>query len=280
MPPVPSPAEFGKHKTASGGTHRHWPELRSLGERDRRAGRDVVWAVVPPVPSPAESRKHKTASEGTGGTVMTEKPFQSPAAFDWNCARLVHRDYLPHVRQENVIYFVTFRLGDSLAAERVAELRQRRDAWLKLNPPPHKVEQEQQYRRIWTVRVENLMDAGFGRCELRDPECREMLERSLRHDDRLKYQLGEFVIMPNHVHALLRMLPGYELSDTLKAWKSVSARRMGKRLGRTGSFWMEECFDHAVRDDQSLNRFVDYIRQNPRNLAPGTFTLGCGSLML
>jgi hypothetical protein len=31
------------------------------------------------------------------------------------------------VRQENVIYFVTFRLADSLPAERVAELRGERD---------------------------------------------------------------------------------------------------------------------------------------------------------
>jgi putative DNA methylase len=122
------------------------------------------------------------------------------------------------------------------------------------------------------------MDAGYGRCELRDGECRGILEQCMRHDDGLKYRLGEFVIMPNHVHALLQMLSGQELSETMKAWKSVSARRMGKHVGREGSFWMEEYFDHAVRSEQSLNRFVEYIRQNPRNLSRGTFTVGCGSL--
>ena len=210
---------------------------------------------------------------------MSDIPIPPPAAFDWNYARIAHRDNLPHVRQDNVIYLVTFRLGDSLPAERVAELRQRRDAWLARNPLPYTVEQEGEYRRIWTARVENLMDAGYGRCVMRHPECRGIVEQSMRHDDRLKYELGEFVIMPNHVHALVRMLPGNELADTIKAWKSVSARRMGKQLGRPGSYWMAEYFDHAARDDQSVKRFVEYIQKNPRNLSSGTFTGGCGSLV-
>jgi REP element-mobilizing transposase RayT len=209
---------------------------------------------------------------------MADHPPQPLASFDWTQARLTHRDRLPHVRQEDVIYFVTFRLNDSLPAERTAELRQQRDAWMKFNPPPHTPEQEREYRRIWTVRIENLMDAGWGQCVLRGTVCREMLETSMRHDEGSAYRLGPYVIMPNHVHALLRMLPGHELGDAMKAWKSVSARRIGKRLGRTGSFWTQEYFDHAVRSDESLARIVSYIRENPRNLAAGTFTVGCGSL--
>jgi len=201
-----------------------------------------------------------------------------PSAFDWDRARLVHRDNLPHVRQANVIYFVTFRLADSLPAERVAELKRHRDRWLRLNPPPHTPQQQQEYRRIWTARIENLLDAGCGACPLHQPECRLILEDSLRHDDGRRYRLGEFVIMPNHVHAFVHMLPGHELSEAMKAWKSVSARRIGKLMGRTGPYWMDEYFDHAVRGDDALLKFAQYIRDNPRNLAAGTFTLGAGTL--
>ncbi|HZK80212.1 MAG TPA: transposase [Humisphaera sp.] len=203
---------------------------------------------------------------------------QSPSAFGWDQAWLDHRDNLPHVRQENVVYFVTFRLADSLPAERVAELRNQREQWLRLNPLPHTRVQEREYRRIWTVRIENLLDAGYGACVLRDPACREILEASIRHDDGVAYRLGEFVIMPNHVHALLQMLPGRELGESVKAWKSVSARRIGKRLGRLGSYWMDEYFDHSVRHDASLARFVSYIRENPMRLSSGSFTLGSGTL--
>lgn len=210
---------------------------------------------------------------------MPDQPLQPPvAAFDWRNAALVHRGVLPHVRQDGVIYFVTFRLDDSLPAERVAELKQRRDTWLATNPLPHSPAQEHEFRRIWTVRIENLMDAGHGECVLRDPECRTILETSMRHDDSSVYRLGDFVIMPNHVHALLQMLPGCELSDTMKAWKSVSTRHICRRLGRKGSLWMEEYFDHAVRHTESLAQFVRYIRENPKRLAAGTYTLGQGSL--
>ena len=203
-----------------------------------------------------------------------------PSAFDWHQAWLDHRDNLPHIRQENILYFVTFRLADSLPAERVAELRRRRDRWLRLNPLPHSTDQQREYRRLWTARIEHLLDAGYGACVLRDPACRAPLEACIRHDDALHYRLGDFVIMPNHVHALLHVSPGHELSNIVKAWKSVSARRIGKLRGSPGSYWMPEYFDHGVRGDASLDRFRRYIRKNPDALPPGTFTVGRGSLNL
>jgi putative transposase len=203
---------------------------------------------------------------------------QIPTTFDWSHASIEHRDNLPHVRQDNVIYFLTFRLADSLPQEKVAELKQNRAQWMHLNPPPHTPEQQQEYRRIWTVRIENLMDAGYGKCVLRDPECRAMLEATMRYDDAVRYRLGEFVIMPNHVHALLHVLPNQDLSEIVKAWKSISARRIGRRLGQLGSYWMDEYFDHAVRADEALERFVSYIRQNPNHLTATDFTLARGTL--
>jgi putative transposase len=174
---------------------------------------------------------------------------------------------------------VTFRLADSLPQERVVELKERRDEWLMLNPLPHTDRQQREYRRIWTARIENLLDAGHGQCVLRDPKCREYLETTMRHDDGAKYQLGEFVIMPNHVHVLVHMLPSQALSATIAAWKSISARRIGKHLGQGGSYWMDEYFDHAVRREESLSKFVRYVRDNPSRLPPDTFTLGCGTLI-
>ncbi len=201
-----------------------------------------------------------------------------PSPFEWKYAHLEHRDKLPHVRQENVIYFVTFRLNDSLPPERVADLRQERAQWLRMNPAPHTPAQEQEYRKLWTVRVEKLLDAGYGKCVLRDPLCRDPLARTMLRGDGVHFRLGEFVIMPNHVHALLHVLPGRRLSEIIKAWKSSSAREIGRRCGRRGSYWMDEYFDHAVRQEQSLAEFTDYIRQNPRFLPPGTFTIGRGIL--
>jgi REP element-mobilizing transposase RayT len=203
-----------------------------------------------------------------------------PNAFEWGKAELAYRGNLPHVRQENAIYFVTFRLGDSLPPERVAELKKRRAEWLSVNPPPHSAAQEQEYRTIWTARLENMLDAGYGCCMLRESECRGFVEATMRHDDSKRYGLGEFVIMPNHVHALVHVYEGEKPGLIIGAWKSVSARRIGKKVQERGSLWMEEYFDHLVRSDESMERFVNYIRANPKHLQPSEFTTGCGTLSI
>jgi len=44
----------------------------------------------------------------------------------------------------------------------------------------------------------------------------------------------------------------------------VSANRCNNLLGRKGTFWMDESYDHIVRDSKELAAFRDYIVQNPK----------------
>ena len=76
------------------------------------------------------------------------------------------------------------------------------------------------------------------------------------------YQLGAFVVMANHVHALLRpIVPPSRLMKSLKGYTAHEANRL---LGRTGTpFWQRESYDHWVRDDQEWNRIAAYIENNP-----------------
>jgi putative transposase len=203
-----------------------------------------------------------------------------PSAFDWSRAWMQHRDCLPHLRQQNVLYFITFRLADSLPEARLQPLRAARDLWLAQNPPPHTAAQELEYRKIWSAPVERLLDAGHGACLLRQPECRSTIEATMRHDDGQLYGLGDFVIMPNHVHVLLHVPEARDLSSILQAWKSISARRINRILTHRGSLWQPEPFDHIVRDESHWQRFINYIRTNPSQLPSDAFTLGRGSLIL
>jgi putative transposase len=36
-----------------------------------------------------------------------------------------------------------------------------------------------------------------------------------------------------------------------------------RKLNRRGVFWQEESYDHCVRDDEELERIINYIEQNP-----------------
>jgi REP element-mobilizing transposase RayT len=204
--------------------------------------------------------------------------FRNPAAFDWGSAEEVSRRNLPHLRQDDALYFVTFRLGDSLPAEKLHQWRLEREQWLRQNPPPHSADQHRQEVLLWDHRINRWLDAGHGCCCLADPVAVELMEGALRHHDGERYRLGDFVVMPNHVHALLMPLNGWDLSKILHSWKSFTAHRINQSLGRSGSLWQDESFDHIVRDDAAWAKFSRYIRGNAESVPPGRARLGYGAL--
>lgn len=72
--------------------------------------------------------------------------------------------------------------------------------------------------------------------------------------------------MPNHVHAVLRPLPGWTLSQILKGWKGYTGREANKILKRTGNpFWQKESYNHLIRDDEDIQRCCHYTLMNPVN---------------
>ena len=76
------------------------------------------------------------------------------------------------------------------------------------------------------------------------------------------YELASFVIMANHVHALL--LPKVEVSKLMKSLKGCTSREANRVLGRTGiPFWQKESYDHWVRDEAEWKRIAWYIENNP-----------------
>jgi replication-associated recombination protein RarA len=173
---------------------------------------------------------------------------------------------LPHWQQDGAMYFVTWRTADSMPRERVDQWMNERDAWLKAHPEPWGLGDEEEYYRLFPDRWETWLDEGYGECPLGRPQVRQIVEEVLRHDNGTKYQLEDFIVMPNHVHVLVSPLGSHTLSETTQAWKSTAARRINKLLGRSGTFWQKESFDHIVRSAEQAQKFREYIQENPRGL--------------
>ena len=74
-----------------------------------------------------------------------------------------------------------------------------------------------------------------------------------------RYTLGSFAIAGNHVHVLVAPLQGIDLSEVMHSWKSYTAKAINKALGRSGTLWKEESYDHLVRNEASLRRIERYI---------------------
>jgi len=146
---------------------------------------------------------------------------------------------LPHWRQDGALYFVTWRTADSMPRERVDQWIKERETWSKAHPEPWSLHDEEEYYRLFPDRWEAWLDEGHGECLLGRPELRQIIEDVLRQDDGTKYRLEDFIVMPNHVHALVSPLGRHALSEITQAWKSTTAHRINKSLGRSGRFWQK-----------------------------------------
>ncbi len=190
---------------------------------------------------------------------------QRSAFFDPRVPVDIAQANLPHWRQDATTYFVTFRLADSLPQEKLQQWLQERDAWIqsrggvsplgseeKRQDAASTLEEQEEYHRLFTDRIEEWLDQGSGSRVLEIPECREIVENALRHFDGSRYDLGEFVVASNHVHVLVTPKAGHDLSDIMHSWKSFTAKEIVKVEAascRLLSFWQSRSGQSGKRQD-------------------------------
>lgn len=152
---------------------------------------------------------------------------------------------LPHLYPDNTWLFLTWHLHGSLPASHF--------------PPARKVSDGEAF--AWVDRY--LDGATTGPVHLRNEAIATLVIESLiRGEDLKQYELGPFVIMANHVHALL--LPCISPSPLLKSLKGTTAREANRLLDRTGEqFWQRESYDHWVRNEREWSKIAGYIERNP-----------------
>ena len=183
---------------------------------------------------------------------------------------------LPHWFQPGVTYFVTFRTDDSLPAEVARLWHARRDDWLRRHGiDPRRGSRSALLRRLPTAQQREFhdrfsrefmayLDRGCGACVLKRPELAQIVADNLRHFDGERYQLGDFVVMPNHVYLLFCLLGQTDLETQCYSWKKYTATKINRALGRKGRFWHEESFDHLVRSPEEFEHLRRYIVENPQ----------------
>jgi REP element-mobilizing transposase RayT len=176
-----------------------------------------------------------------------------------------HKSRLPHWQQGEVFYFVTWRLADALPQEKLNELRDTKRTWLKHNPEPWNAATEQEYHQLFSRQIDVWLDTGSGSCLLRDPHQAELVANTLRHFDNERYILVAFVVMPNHVHVLFRLIAPHRLETAIKSWKGFSAREINRQSGRSGSLWQEDYWDRMIRNEEHFAMCREYILTNPEN---------------
>ena len=125
--------------------------------------------------------------------------------------------------------------------------------------------QEEQQLFLWySERVEAYLDAGSGACWLRRPDIADPVAGAVNFFVGERYDLHAWVVMPNHVHAVVWPYPEHVLSDILHSWKSFTSTKANQLLDRVGeTFWQGESYDHWIRDDDERARLCAYVVNNP-----------------
>lgn len=187
----------------------------------------------------------------------------------------VTQGHLPHWDQEAATYFITWRTADSIPQEVWKRWQKQRDEWLMahaINPAAKDWHREletlpeikrRDFRRF-SVALEDEMDACHGSCALRQPAVAEIVKDALHHFDGRRYLLGDYMVMPNHVHLLVGGMARNMMLRQVASWKKWTALKINQTLERSGRFWQDESFDHLVRSEASFAKFRQYISENPK----------------
>ena len=185
------------------------------------------------------------------------------------------RNRLPHWQQKGAVYFLTWRLADSIPKEILDRHFEERTAWLRRHPEPWDEDTEAEYHRQFSGELEERMDRGHGECLLGKPENAQALAQTLLHFDGERMAMISFVIMPNHVHLLSALHPDEELGKIVQSWKRHSARVINLNEAREGVLWQKDYFDRLIRDAKHFANCVRYIRRNPvkANLSKGHYLI-------
>ncbi len=98
-------------------------------------------------------------------------------------------------------------------------------------------------------------------------EERRIAFEACRRFHRDRYIIYALVVMPDHVHMLIRPLPSgddvfWHLGKLLGGMKGFSAREINARRDRKGAVWQDESYDRILREGEFTEKW-QYIRLNP-----------------
>ena len=217
-------------------------------------------------------------------------------AFDRDAEIEFSQRNLPHWFQVDTAMFVTFRTADSLPREVVMRLQLELEDWLSnkklpieiaastvgVKLPNHNqlldtlsVTDRKQFRKLADQLFHGALDECHGKCVLKRPELASIVANAILHRDDEAYDLDCFVIMPNHVHAIVQFRTNYGKSIVGQSWMRYTARMINPLIGESGAFWQPEPFDHVIRSAEQFVYLQRYVANNPSKakLRAGEFLL-------
>jgi len=194
--------------------------------------------------------------------------------FDPKAEWFVREHFRAHWTQAGAVVFITFRTYDSIPRAVLRNWELEKQDWLRLRGHdgtkhwsvvvPTLSEQERtDFNRRFNRCREDFLDTCHGRCLLRRPELAKIVAESLLYFDAQRYRMGDFVVMPTHVHLLAAFATAEAMATQCDSWLHYTAREINRAIGERGKLWQQEPFDHLVRSLEQYGYLRQYIADNP-----------------
>jgi putative transposase len=174
--------------------------------------------------------------------------------FDPKADWFIDEHFRPHWSQPGAVVFITFRTHDSIPHAVLQQWEQEKQEWLRLHGhhwsvlvPTLPERQRADFQKEFQRSHEGCLDACHGCCLLRRPEIARIVCDSLLHFDGERYRMGDFVVMPTHVHLLAAFSTAEAMRQQCDSWLHYTAFQINRAIGEKGKFWQQEPFDHLVR---------------------------------
>jgi putative transposase len=78
-----------------------------------------------------------------------------------------------------------------------------------------------------------------------------------------RFELHDFVIMPDHLHLLLTVRDGMSIEKAMQLVKGRFSHRLSKELGYPGEVWQRGFTEEQMMNRESFNAHGRYIAENP-----------------
>ncbi|UOR04770.1 hypothetical protein MUN82_17700 [Hymenobacter aerilatus] len=171
---------------------------------------------------------------------------------------------------EGETILLTLRLAGSIPARAGHELHARRVAAQQAADSP---EAHRRAEKQWFAAFDALLDARtVGPDYLEKEKLAETIAGELLMLEEQGLQVPCLVLLPNHLHAVLRLPVGsglslYKAIDLLHQRTAAQARRLLRgHLPSEADFWQTGFHELPIRDEQELARVQTYLLAHPRRL--------------
>jgi len=168
-----------------------------------------------------------------------------------------YRRYLPHIQPDDAIFFITFRLKDTLPKDILFNYLHEKEELIRTNHTDN-------IPTLYLEKIDKYLDHAKDYF-LKEDKIAKVIQDSIFFYEGKYYEVIAFCIMPNHIHLLLNTnhFPYIPLYKILGRIKGFSAKNINKIRETKGHLWSNESYDHLIKTKNELANVIEYIIHNP-----------------